>query len=103
VATALTGKLKSALRGLGQKLDVAVTVGKGGIADPLVRELCRALGSRELVKVRLPAAAREERHEVAVRLAAACEAELVGEVGHTALLYRANEPLEPSMRVIVDA
>jgi len=102
VATALTGKLKSALRGLGQKLDVAVTVGKGGIADPLVRELGRALGSRELVKVRLPAAAREERHEMAVCLAAACAAELVGEAGRTALLYRANEQRDASKRIDIE-
>jgi len=99
----LTGKQKSVLRGLGQKLGAAVTVGKSGAADPLVRELSRALETRELVKIRLPAAAREERHALAARLAAACEAELVGEVGHTALLFRANERLDPEKRVIVDA
>ena len=92
----LTGKQRSVLRGLGQRMDVAVTVGKGGIADSLVRELDRLLANRELVKVRLPAARREERHEAAVNLAAACEAELAGEVGHTALLYRANEQRDPS-------
>jgi len=103
VSAALTGKQKGGLRGLGQKLDVAVTVGKGGVADSLVRELDLALERRELVKVRLPAATRGERHELGMRLAAACGAEWVGEVGHTALLYRANERLDPSQRVTVDA
>lgn len=100
VPMGLTGKQKSVLRGLGQKREAAVTVGKAGVTDALIRELDRVLTDRELVKVRLPAG--PDRHALALHLASSCQAELAGKVGHTALFYRPNDHLDPSKRVIVE-
>jgi RNA-binding protein len=95
----LTGKQKSALRSRGQTLDTALRVGKAGVSESLLRELDRFLTARELVKVRLPDGTSDERHAAIVRMAMSCGAELVGEVGRAALLYRANENPDSSKRV----
>ena len=102
VSMALTGKQKGMLRGLGQNLDVAVTVGKGGVGQPFIAEMNRLLDGRELVKARFPAGPRDERHGAAAGVSTACDAELVGEVGRTALFYRPNAHLAPSKRVNLD-
>ena len=99
---ALTGRQKGQLRGKGQKLDVALFVGKAGASEPIVKELDRLLAGRELVKARFPAGPPGERRAAAAGLAAACGADLVGEVGRTALFYRPNERLDPAARAIAE-
>jgi hypothetical protein len=51
----LTGKQKKHLRGLGQRLEVGASVGKGGLSPGLVQGISGLLERPELVKVRLPA------------------------------------------------
>ena len=99
---ALTSSQKSGLRSLGQTRDVALTIGKAGVTEPLLKELEHLLSSRELVKVRFPSTASSDRHAMAMMLAESCGAERVGEVGHTGLFYRSNEGLSPAKRVALD-
>ncbi|HUG12462.1 MAG TPA: YhbY family RNA-binding protein [Opitutaceae bacterium] len=84
----LTGKQRTHLRGLGQKLDSALSVGRGGVTKTVLNELERLLASHELVKVRV-LAERDDRPAITELLATGTRSEIVGSVGKTVLLYRA--------------
>lgn len=89
----LTGKQKRFLRGLGHGLNPVITVGKGEISEPLVRETAESLEHHELIKVKILESCLLDRHEAAEGLAAACGADVAQVLGRTFLLYRqAKEP-----------
>ncbi len=87
----LTGKQKSHLRSLGQRLPVTAAIGKEGMTAGVVAGIRALLGRHELVKVRLPADSPRARHESASLLAEAVGAACVSVLGRTALLYRPKE------------
>jgi RNA-binding protein len=95
----LTGKQKSHLRGLGQRLEPLLTIGKAGLTEAVAGAVGELLARRELVKLRLPAGPGPQRRAMAEELAAAVAAQCVGVVGRTALLYRPNESLAERDRV----
>ena len=84
----LTAGERKRLRGLGHELRPLVHVGKDGLTEAVVREIDKALGAHELVKVKFLGLDREQvrtfRESFAGRLGCA----LAGAVGHMALLYR---------------
>ena len=90
----LTGKQRRHLRALGQRLAPALHVGHDGVTDAVVLQAEAQLEAHELIKVRISENAREDRHDVAERLAARTSAHLAQVLGRTALLYRrrAEEP-----------
>ncbi|MEO6004205.1 MAG: YhbY family RNA-binding protein [Opitutus sp.] len=91
----LTGAQKSFLRGLGQKLEPALKLGKGGLTPAFYTELQKQLRAHELVKVRFLGAERDERTALCTQIADEGRCLNVGAVGHTALFYRRNpEPAE---------
>ncbi|MBS0662882.1 MAG: YhbY family RNA-binding protein [Verrucomicrobia bacterium] len=91
----LTGAQKSHLRGLGQTLEPALKLGKGGITPAFFAELQRLLRAHELVKLRFLGADRDERAALCNRIADEGRCVCVGTVGHTALFYRQHpEPAE---------
>lgn len=87
-ASSLTSRQRRHLKGLAQRLEPAVRVGDAGVTDAVVRALDEALRSHELVKVRMRQP--EDKKAMAARLAEATGATLLGLVGHTVVLYRAN-------------
>ncbi len=84
----LSGAQKSYLRGLGQRLDAALKVGKSGLTPEFFRELQRCLNSSELVKLRFLGTERDERGALCDQIADDGRCVCVGAVGHTALFYR---------------
>jgi RNA-binding protein len=86
----LTGSQKSHLRGLGQKLEASLKLGKAGLTPAFFEELQRQLHARELVKLRFLGFDRDERASFCVRIASEGQCECVGAVGHIALFYRTN-------------
>ncbi|MFO7975111.1 MAG: YhbY family RNA-binding protein, partial [Candidatus Hydrogenedentota bacterium] len=90
---ALSGADRKYLRGLGQKLEPIVMVGKNGITDTLIDSTNKALTAHELVKVRF-VDRKDEKRALIDELAAATKSEVVGMIGHTALLYRQHEEEE---------
>ena len=84
----LTGAQKTFLRGLGQRLEPALKVGKGGLTPAFFTELQKQLRAHELVKLRFVAADRDERATLGLQIADEGRCVLVGAVGHTALFYR---------------
>jgi RNA-binding protein len=95
----LTGAQKSFLRGLGQRLEPALKVGKEGLSPAFFAELQRLLRANELVKLRFVGATdRAEREARCERIADEGRCLCVGAVGHTALFYRQHP--EPEQRQI---
>ena len=93
----MTGRQRRELRGRAQRLEPAVFVGDAGITDGVLRALEEALRAHELVKVRMRQPT--DKKAMAAELGAASGATLVGLIGHTVVLYRANAedpPLESS-------
>ena len=94
----LTGSQKSHLRGLGQKLEASLKLGKAGLTPAFFEELQRQLQARELVKLRFFGFDRDERAALCARIAGEGRCECVGAMGHTALFYRTNP--DPALRRI---
>lgn len=63
-------------------------VGNAGLSEAVVAETRRALNDHELIKVRVGGLERDERDLAIADLASRTESELVGRVGHVAILYR---------------
>jgi RNA-binding protein len=87
---ALNEKQRKQLRGLGHALKPVVYIGQSGASEAVIAEAGRALTDHELIKVRVSGMEREARDEALERLAARTQSEMVGRIGHTALLYRRN-------------
>lgn len=94
----LTGAQKAHLRSLGQTLNPALSVGKGGATPAFFAELQKFLRTHELVKLRFLGAEREERPVLCAKIADEGRCVCVGAVGHTALFYRQHP--EPAHRKI---
>ena len=88
------------LRALGHALDPVIAVGKLGVTPMLVKETEKALGSHELIKVRVMPEAPADRKETAAELAAATGAVLAQVLGRTFLLYK-RHPKKP--RIVLPA
>lgn len=86
--TALTGKQRRYLRGLGNELTPVVMIGRNGLSDTVLRTLADAFNNAELVKVKLQDGFDGVRYEVAEELAKNVSAQLVHVLGKTILLYR---------------
>jgi RNA-binding protein len=87
----LSEKQRKHLRGLGHALKPIVLLGQAGLTEAVVAEAVRALNDHELVKVRVTGMERDARDETIATLASRTHSELVGRIGHTALLYRQNK------------
>ena len=77
--------------GHGMTLEIhTVRIGKRGTTDPIMQEISRQLDKREMVKVKIlkTALASEDVGEVAQRVVAETDSELVQLRGHTFILYR---------------
>ena len=83
----LTGSQKRFLRALAHHKDAIVQVGHQGPTEAVQRAFHLALETHELVKVRF-AKAVDDRDEAATTLADYAGAELVQQLGRTAVFYR---------------
>ena len=86
----LTEKQRKHLRGLGHSLKPIVFIGHAGASDAVAAETVRALTDHELIKVRVTGMERDARDEALASLATRTGSEMVGRIGHVAILYRTN-------------
>ena len=86
----LTGKQKSFLRGLGQKLEPVVMVGKEGVTPTVVQSAREAIKKRELIKVRVLQNCMEEPEDAITVLAERTDVNVVQVIGRNGLLYKRN-------------
>ena len=64
----ITSKQRAQLKGLANRMDTILQVGKGGIADQLVTQVSDALRARELIKMRALETAPLSSREAAERM-----------------------------------
>lgn len=93
----LNSRQRARLRSLAHALRPALMIGQHGLTEAVIRAGDAALAA-ELIKVRF-LDHREERAALAARLATALGAELVGLIGHVAIVYRRHH--DPARRAIV--
>ncbi len=87
----MTSKQRAYLRGLANPLEAIVHVGKGGMADTIVKQTEDALTARELIKGKALETAPVSAREAAEALAAATGAAVVQVIGRTFVLYRPSQ------------
>lgn len=81
------------LKGMAQRLEPVVKVGKNGLTPALLKSLDEELKRHELVKVKF-ADLKEQRKQLAPELAEKTGAVLVALVGNVVVLFRRNEDVE---------
>ncbi|MEC7946743.1 MAG: ribosome assembly RNA-binding protein YhbY [Myxococcota bacterium] len=91
---ALDNTAKRHLRGLAHRLEPIARIGSKRVTDGVVAHIDELLEARELIKVRLLDADRDEVIEARDRLVAETGAEVVQMIGGTLVLFRrrAHEP-----------
>jgi len=87
----LTSKQRAQLRGLANPIETIFQIGKGGINDPLVKQVGEALEVRELIKLKVLETSPESSKQVADKIAEQTESEVVQVVGSKFILYRRSK------------
>lgn len=86
----LTGKQKSFLRSMGQKLEPVVMMGKEGVTPTVVEATREAIKKRELIKVKVQQNCLEEPVDAITMLAERADVNLVQIIGRNGLLFKRN-------------
>lgn len=89
----LSPRERASLKGRAHALEPVVHIGHAGLTDAVVKETDRALNAHELIKVKVGAADRHARAELAEQLCARTDAAAVQSVGKVVVLWRPN-PLD---------
>lgn len=87
----LTGKQRSYLKGLAQKIDPTVYIGKQGITENVIKEMETGYECRELVKVKLQESCMLDPKEAANEIAEITGAEFVQAIGRKFVLYKESK------------
>jgi RNA-binding protein len=77
------------LKGLAQRMDASLKVGKQGLSEPFLKSLDEELTRHELVKVKF-AEFKEQKKELAPQLAEKTGSYLITLLGNVAVLFRRN-------------
>ncbi len=75
-------------------METILQVGKGGIADALIKQVDDALTAREMIKLRVLETAPDTARDTAEQMAGQVGAEVVQVIGTRFILYRRN-PKKP--------
>jgi len=97
----LTNKQISKLRGLAQRLEAILHLGKAGATDAFLAGVEQELNNHELIKIKF-AAFKDTRKELSAEIATKTNSELVQIVGHVAVFYR-MQPDPAKRRVPLDS
>jgi RNA-binding protein len=85
------------LKGMAQRLDATLKVGKNGLSEPFLQTVREALERRELIKVKFDDF-KDQKKTLAPEMASKTDSRLVTLIGNVAVLYRQNE--DPAKRKI---
>ena len=86
----MTPAQRRQLRARAHGLKPVILVGDAGVSDGVLAETDRALHDHELIKIRLPAADRDTREQMAEQICERLGAEHVQAIGHMRVIFRAN-------------
>lgn len=87
----LTSKQRSYLKGLAQKVDPSVYIGKNDLTENIINEIDVNLEHRELVKVKIQESSLLDPKETANEVAEILGAEFVQAIGKKFVLYRESK------------
>ena len=87
----MTSKQRAYLRGLTNKEDAVLQVGKNGTNENLIKQVSDILEARELIKISILETAPEEKKEVAETIANQTSSEIVQIIGNKISLYRKSK------------
>ncbi|MBU2546288.1 MAG: ribosome assembly RNA-binding protein YhbY [Gammaproteobacteria bacterium] len=87
----LTTQQKCALRSQAHHLKPIVILGNNGFTPAVKAEMERALNDHELIKIKVNAENKEDRHDLIQQICKTCNASLIQTIGHTAAIYRKKE------------
>ena len=94
----LSSKQRAYLRGLANKIDTIVYVGKGGMTDQIIKQADDALTAREIIKCKCLENCPLSSREAADLVAEGTLSDVVQVIGSKFVLYRPN-PDEPVIRL----
>lgn len=86
----LTGKQKSYLRSEAHHLQPIFQIGKGGLTQPIIKQIEEALEARELIKVSILQNCEEDKNNIADRLQEA-GIDVVQVIGKILVLYKESK------------
>lgn len=85
----MTGKERAKLRSQAHSLTPVFQIGKNGVTEAVVAQTDEVLTAKELIKIKiLLESCPEKPKDVAVKLASATGAEIIGVIGGVIILYR---------------
>ncbi len=87
----LNSKQRAYLRGLANRIDTILIVGKGEITQNIIAQADGALNARELIKGRVLENSSYSSREAAQILSQECSADVVQVIGSKFVLFRQNE------------
>ncbi|WMJ76568.1 MULTISPECIES: ribosome assembly RNA-binding protein YhbY [unclassified Sedimentibacter] len=93
----LTGKQRSYLKSLANKIDSLMQIGKGGVTENVIKQIDDALEARELIKISILNNSMLEAKDTANEIAAAVGAEYVQSIGNKFVLYRESKEKQINM------
>ena len=89
----ISSKQRSKLRSLAHHLKPNVIVGKSGVTKGVVESISESLDAHELIKVKFNAS-KQDKGDFISSAEDLLSAYIVGTIGHTIIIYRANEDRE---------
>ena len=89
----MNSKQRSKLRSLAHHIKPVVTIGKAGLTSGVISPIDNALDSHELIKVKF-SQNKKSKEDLVNRSESDLSAFIVGDIGHTLIIYRAQEDLE---------
>lgn len=87
----LSTTIKQQLKSQAHTLKPIVIIGSKGLTQNIIDETNQSLIAHELIKIRVNAADRESRMQIANEICQQCGAELIQFIGHIAIIYRKNQ------------
>lgn len=84
----MNSKQRSYLKGLAQKIEPLVIIGKNGINENVIKQIDDVLEARELIKIKVLNNAEFKASDVGIVLAESSRSDLVQTVGSMVILYR---------------
>jgi len=87
----LTGKQRSYLKGLANRLEPLMQIGKGGVTSNVIKQIDDALEARELIKITILNNSMLESKETANQIAQSLQAEFVQSIGNKFTIYRESK------------
>ena len=87
----ISTKDRSKLKGLAQKIEPVLQIGKNGVTDNVIEQISVALDARELIKINVLKNSDENAKTVVNTLAEKLNAEAVAAIGNKIVLYRYSD------------